>query len=224
MSRPRPQFHAPAWCIAFSAVFWVALLCAVVLTGCSHLPRISLPGGAQVVGNRDAGTPAKLTSGEVKSGFRVPAKSRLTVTHTKAQPATADAPAQPEREVSVWEFAEPTAFEQVASTLSADTGTIDTTVARHRIDVAERRWLLWAAIGCGVAGVLALQLASAWPSLGRGLLAAAACAFAAWKLAAVPAWLWLALLGAVVLVILGYKRAEWDRNGNGIPDILERKP
>lgn len=191
------------------AIPHIALL--ALMSGCSILPRIKLPNGATVTAPRDAGKPATLTSGEVRTGFRVPAHSKLTVTAIEALPASDKEPAQAAREISVWEFAEPTQFERVATSLSADTGTVDTSVAKHRIDAAQRVWLLWAAIGCGVGGILAMQLVSAWPSLGRGLLAASAAAFAAWKMSEVPAWLWGAVIVVVILVILGYKRAEADK-------------
>jgi hypothetical protein len=35
--------------------------------------------------------------------------------------------------------------------------------------------------------------------------------------------LWLAVLAGAGLMVAGYKRAEWDANGNGIPDAFESK-
>jgi len=35
--------------------------------------------------------------------------------------------------------------------------------------------------------------------------------------------LWMAVIVGVGLLALGYKRAEWDANRNGVPDFLENK-
>lgn len=99
----------------------------------------------------------------------------------------------------------------------------DKSVEIHKIDAAERRWLLWAAIGCGIVGVVIRQLMPAWPSLSHGLLVGAALAFGAWKFDQIPQWIFAVVIGAVALIALGYKRSEWDANHNGIPDVLEKK-
>ena len=212
-TEPKPLTLRSA--LAIIAVGVALTLLPLLLGGCTA-GRIKL-GKASVVGVPDAGTPATLTSGEVRSGFRVPAKSRLVRTRTAA---TASAPAS---EVDTWVFSEPTAFEQVASSMMASTGTIDTSVRKHAIDAAERRWLLFAAIGCAIGGLVVRSLLPAWPALSNGLLIAAPLAFAAWKLAEVPWWLWMAVIVGVGLLALGYKRAEWDANRNGVPDFLENK-
>jgi hypothetical protein len=195
------------------------MLCAVALAavacGCSTGSIETKLG--KVRGVPDAGTPATLNGGEVRTGFRVPANSKVTLTKTAATATT------PAVEVSTFDFSEPTEFEQTASTIIASTGTIDTSVAQHRIDAQERRWLLFAAIGCAIGGLVARSLLPAWPGLSNGLLIAAPLAFAAWKLAEVPAWLWLVAIGIMAVLALGYKRAEWDANKDLIPDVLQKK-
>lgn len=144
----------------------ICLALALTAAGCKTVPQIITKAGA-VIGVPDAGKPATLTSGESRTGFRVPANSRLTVTKTEAAP---DAPA---REVSVWEFSAPTQFEQVSSSILANTGTVDTVVATRRIDAEERRWLLWAGIGAVLVGIVLMANPYVrWP-LGGALIAGA---------------------------------------------------
>lgn len=185
-------------------------------------PRIK-HGDTTVHAPRDAGTPAVVDSGETKTAFDVPAETKLSTTVVEAVPATSSTPFVPSRTVTEWSFMRPTRFEQIAATLQASTGTVDTSIAKHRIDVGERRWLLFTAIGCGIAGILARSLVPAWPSISNGLLGAAVLAGLAWKFAEIPAWLFLVTIGLAGLVVAVYKRAEWDANGDGIPDALQKK-
>jgi hypothetical protein len=110
---------------------------------------------------------------------------------------------------------------------SATTGTVDARVAIKRIEVeaasSERKWLLWTAIACGVLGVLAFVIVKEWPVIGKGLLTASGLAFLAWKVSDVPSWAFVLALASTALCVFIYKRAEWDRDGDGIPDILETK-
>jgi hypothetical protein len=219
------------WCgyAAFRAGVVVAAIVAIgLLSGCHALPSVAIPRGAlapevKASAPADTGKPAVVNSSGEESRIDLPAGSVVTVTRTEAQPATDKTPARPAFEVREIKLASDSAWYEKAQHIAANTGTVDTSVAMRRIDMAERRWLLWAAIGCGVAGLLSFQLVPAWPGLGRGLLAGAAFAFAAWKLADVPAWAWCAVVGAGALIALGYKRAELDANNNGVPDILEKK-
>jgi hypothetical protein len=194
----------------------IFLLFAMLGAGCMTAPRAKLSGGASAAGPRDNGTPARVESGSTVTTATIPAGSTVTFTPAKAlDPVTATLSA-------------PMEIRTESRHESATTGTIDTTVATKRIEVesaaAERRWLLWAAIACGVAGLVVRSLLPAWPGLSNGLLVAAAAAGASWKLAEVPAWLWLCIIGGAALLALGYKRAEWDKNGDGIPDAFQRKP
>jgi hypothetical protein len=196
------------------AAHLLLLALAVALAGCAT-PRAKLSGGQSAAGPHDNGTPAKVESGSTVTTALLPAGSVVTFTPAEAiAPVTATLSAPMELRTE-------TRHE------SATTGTVDTTVAVKRIETetaaAERRWLLWAAIACGVAGLVVRSLLPAWPGLSNGLLVGAVAAGAAWKLAEVPAWIWLLCIAAAALLALGYKRAEWDRNGDGIPDLLQRK-
>lgn len=203
-------------CLALAA----GLVLMVVLLGCASVPRIQW-GKATVEAPKDAGTPAVLKSGEVKTGFRIPAKSRMTVQKTEAIPATVDTPARPAVEVTTFDFSEPTQFEQIASTMNASTGTVDTSVAKKRIDVESKGPLLWAAIACAGLGVVLFVLKWPGPALLCGIGSGAF--FAAWRLADIPWWAGLLALGAAGFLAVGYLRRDQDLNGDGIPDRPQTK-
>lgn len=204
------------WC----ALGALLVLVSALVSGCSSVPGLKLKSKDDrfsVTGNRDAGTPATAKSGGTVTTLPLAAGSKVTFT---------PAPSVDAGTVSV-ELSAPSEFRVESHAREASTGTIDTATAQHRIDTEarteERKPLLWAAIICGVAGVLARIVLKEWPAIGNGLLAAAALAGVAWKVAEIPWWAFLAVIGGVVLVVLGYKRAEWDQDGDGIPDVLQRK-
>lgn len=199
------------------------IIAALALAGCSLAPGIKTPLG-RVTAPKDAGTPAKLVSEGVTTTVPIPAETKVTVTETEAQPATATAPAVPALRVTEWSFTKPTVFEQVASKLDASTGTIDTSVAKHRIDAAQRIWFLWAGIGGLFAGVVLRSALPAWPALSNGLMLAGGLSIGAWKLDEIPTWVIVTVLLVVGALALGYKRAELDKNGDGVPDFLQKKP
>lgn len=205
----------------------VVIFAACLLGGCSRSPRIR-SGEVSVMGTKDAGKPATLDTSSEGEVLEIPAGSEVTVTEYEAvaaKPATNDTPAveaEPAKKVTEVKLSGTSNWRRNKATVKADTGTVDTTVAKHRIDAQERRWLLWAAIGCGLAGLVVRSMLPAWPALSNGLLIASPVAFAAWKLAEVPPWLWGVVVSGVVLMALGYKRAEWDANGDGIPDVFQR--
>jgi len=203
---------------------YAPILC-LLLSGCSLLPslgKIKLPSGVQVQAPKDNGSPAQVATSEAGVSVALPLGSRVVVTKESALPATEKTPAQPAREITEIIPAGPSAYTQKESTVAATTGTIDTSLRKHEIDVKDRAKLLWVAIACGIAGLVAKSMLPAWPALSNGLLIASPCAFAAWKFAEVPAWLWGAVIVGVLLLIAGYKRAEWDKNKDGIPDILQK--
>lgn len=200
---------------------FLLVLTSLCLVGCTRLPSIKI-GKDSVAAPRDAGSPATLNKDEVKTTLGVPANTTVVTTQVAATPATDKSPAMPAYTTTEWRFLAPTKFEQTAVGLLASTGTIDTTVAKHRIDVEDRSKLLWVAIGCGISGLLARSLLPAWPALSNGLLLAAALAGLSWKISELPEWLWATVLLGVALLIAGYKRAEWDANKDGIPDFLQR--
>lgn len=194
----------------------IVLFVAIFSGGCAG-PFAKLKNGGQVRTPNDPGTPGTVESGSTTTTTPLPTGSTVEST-----PATATAPAGVKVTLSA-----PSEMRTETRIEKANTGTVDTTVAVKRIETesaaAERRWLLWAAIGCGVAGLVVRSLLPAWPGLSNGLLAGAVAAGVAWKLAEVPAWLWLCFLAGAALLALGYKRAEWDKNGNLVPDFLEKK-
>jgi hypothetical protein len=211
---------------AVLAVIIIAGLAVLFLSACSSVPglRVKSKFGKEyadqfnVTGNKDQGTPATAESSGSKATVPLPTGSEVKFTPAEGVDVGM---------VSV-KLSAPSSFSFESRGTKASTGTIDTATAKHRIDVEtaakEREPLLWVAIGCGVLGVLALIVLKEWPSIGKGLLAASVLASIAWKVAEVPWWAWLAVLAGVGLVIAGYKRAEWDANGDGVPDILQRKP
>jgi len=202
----------------------LALLVLVgTLTGCSHSPvRVKLKGGSATA-PIDNGTPATIETGGTVTTLPVPAGS--TVESVSAVPATATSAAVPAAVRVV--LAGPSEMRSETHQERASSGAIDTKVATKRIEieaaVAERKPLLWVALGCGVLGVLLLVVVKEWPALGKGFLTAGVVAGVAWKVSDVPSWAFLGVLVAVGLLIAGYKRAEWDRDGNGIPDVLEKQ-
>lgn len=199
----------------------LVILATLLVSSCGHVPFIKKD-DVLVRGPKDNGTPVTLDSREAKSTLTIPAGTKVTSTITDPVPATPSSPFLPGRTLTEWTFTTPATFDTSAISSAATTGTIDTSVAKHRIDVSERRWLLWTAIACGIAGLIVKSLLPQWPALSNGLLIAAPLAFAAWKLADVPSWLWFVAIAVVILLSLGYKRAEWDKNGDGIPDILQK--
>lgn len=188
-------------------------MCA--LSGCTSTKgRITTP-GVTVQGPKD-GNNASLVTENAGAVLPLPEGSRLVITKTEAVqaiPATGTTPAvaaQPAMEVTEVVLSRDTEWRRDETKIAANTGTIDTSIATHRIDVAERRWLLWAAIGCGIAGLVSRASFPAWPTISNGLLMAAVAAGAAWKLAEIPPLVFAGVILISVLYVLGYKRREKD--------------
>lgn len=206
---------------AVACIAVLAVSCA--LAGCSvfrGIPAIRV-GENSVQGPKDAGKPATLNESKAGESVVIPAGSKVVVTETAAVAATEKEPAKPAVKVTEVVPSEPMKWEKQETKVEANTGTVDTSIAKKRIEAEESRWLLWAAIGCGIGGLIVRSMLPAWPALSNGLLVGAVFAFASWKLAEVPAWIWAAVIGGVLLLVLGYKRAEWDKDGDGIPDFME---
>lgn len=205
--------------IAIPKVIGMAAI-VLCLCGCGLIggPRIKA-GPVSVIAPKDAGKPATLATVEAGTTMDIPAGSVVKITKTEA--TVDNGVRKPETTVTEIVASEPTSIKHVEKRVDADTGTVDTSVAKHRIDVEERRWLLWAAIGCGIGGLVIRSLLPSWPSLSNGLLLGAVAAGASWKLADVPSWIWMAVIGVSALLVAGYKRAEWDHNGDGVPDVLQ---
>lgn len=203
----------------------LAAIVCLFLAGCHALPSVRLPGKGQlpevkVQGVKDAGKPVVVDSSGEESRIELPAGSTITITRTEAQPATDTAPAKPAVEVRAITVASDAAMIEKAQRVSANSGTVDTSVAKHRIDTEDRAKLLWVAVACGIAGIAAKLLMPSWPTAPTACFAAAALAFGAWKVSQLPEWLWAVVIGGFVIYAIGWWNR--DRNGDGIPDRLQK--
>lgn len=198
--------------------FGMLILLASCSVGCATRPRASA-GRAAAVAPADPGTPASASSGSTVSTLAIPAGSSVeTVPVQAAAGSTQAAPAT----VKVT-LAAPSELRMESHGEASSTGTVDATVAVKRVELAQasadKAPLLWAGIASLVAGVVFVVLQ--WPGVATVAFIAAVAFFGAWKLADVPWWAGLLALVAGGALFLGYKRGEWDADGNGVPDYLE---
>lgn len=197
-------------------------ICAIAGVSCrSVVPFIkSKKTGVEVVGNKDAGTPATSDTSTTKEIVAIPAGSTITKTVIAATPQ------EPAKEVTEVKVTVPTEIVTNRVTEKLSTGTIDTTVAQRRIEIEaeseNKRPILYTAIGLLVLAIALFALLPQWKGLYTAAGIGSALTFAAWKLSDIPAWAGAVLLLVVGLVALGYKKGEIDKNGDGIPDILQR--
>ena len=198
---------------------FLLVLTSLCLGACTHLPSIKI-GKDRVAAPRDAGSPATLNKDEVKTTLDVPADTIVTTTQVAAVPATASTPFLPARTTTEWRFLQPTKFEQLATGLLASTGTVDTTVAKHRIEAEERRPLLYCAIIATVAGLGFMYVR--FQAIAVMSFLAAGAFFLAWRMSEISPWVGGLFLVASVAGFAFYKRAEWDKNNDGIPDALQK--
>lgn len=184
------------------------ILICLLLAGCSRSGKITA-GRATVLGVPDAGKPATLSTGEVRSGVAIPKDTPVTITETEAQPATESTPFKPATRVVAFVPAFDTKMESVATSLNANTGTVDTSIAMKRIEVQSRQALLYAAIGSLVAGGVFIFIKYPTPAYICG--GAAAVFFAAWKMADLPSWFWalgVAALAGAFFLWRGHEKGE----------------
>lgn len=204
-------------------IFLLALLVAVAaawflcMTGCAVFgkrPQIRA-GDVSVTGLPDAGKPATLGTSQSGESLPLPAGSRIIETKTDAVPAkaaTAESPAvpaQPARTVTEIIPGAATVLQRTESTVHADTGTVDTSIAAHKIDAAESRPLLYAAIVAAAAAGFFVWRAYPTPALACGI--ASAVFFLAWKVSGLPDWFWaIGLLAAGVAgaLYIGHEKGE----------------
>jgi len=199
---------------------YITFFFLVSLTGCSlikHPGRIITP-SATVVGVPEAGKPATIDSDIKSDRLVLPKGSSLTLTKFEALASIPEAEsnpavqAQPAKEVVEVKLSEATEWKRTQNVVHADTGTVDTSIAKHRIDVAENRYLLWAALGAAVAAGLFLYIKYPTPAFICG--AASLVFFLAWKLSDLPSWFYVVgvccLVGAVTLW-RGHHRGEQDQ-------------
>ena len=182
------------------------------LTGCFLIPKkgkITIP-GATVIGVPDAGKPATLDSDVKWEGMTLPKGSSLTLTKFEAIAATPETKAEPAKEVAVIQLSEATEWKRTESVIKADTGTVDTSIAKKRIDAEESRILLYVSMLAAVAaGVFEVWLHYRTPAL----LCAGASAifFAAWKVASLPPhffWFGVVAVVAGVAVYFAHEKGE----------------
>jgi hypothetical protein len=177
------------------------LLC-LAFAGCRTAGRIKSK-LATVTAVPDAGKPATLHSDVIIASLPIPAGSNVTVTKTEATPT------EPAKEVTRVEVSEATEWKKTETKVQADTGTVDTSVAKHRIDAAETRYLLFASMGAAILAGLFIYIKYPTPALMCG--AASVIFFLAWKLADLPSWFWVVGVSAIsggVLLWRGYERRE----------------
>jgi len=139
--------------IAFSLVF----------TGCSFVPKAKV-GTASVTGVKDQGTAATIDAGKATSGFDIPQGSKYVV--TRVDPGLD----MPQTVVEEWTFSAPSRFTSASETTRASTGTVDNTIAKHRITEQSRKWIMWVGIGfIGLGALLAFNPYMRYPLGGIGL-------------------------------------------------------
>lgn len=197
------------------------MLC-LVLTGCGLLPgpKIRIP-GVTVQSVKDAGKPAVVNTHEAKEGLTIPKGSKFSLKQKEAIPASSESPAQPAvTEVEI-QPSEVMQWSRSVNSISADTGTVDTTVAKHRIDAEERRPLLYAGIAAAVVGLGFMYVR--FQAIAVMCFVASGAFFLAWRMAEISPWVGGMFLVAAVAGFAFYKRAEWDANGDFVPDVLQRK-
>lgn len=174
-------------------------------------------GETRVVGVPDAGKPATLESAQTKSGVTIPAKTPVEITRYEAVPATGEAPFQPAREEVRFVPTFDTRLDSVSTSLSANTGTVDTTVALKKIQAAENRYLLFAAIGA--AALAAFFVYIQYPTPAMMAAGAAIIFFLAWRLSDLPSWFYVVGVGAAVAGVV-----MWRAHERGLKTVEVGKP
>ncbi len=183
----------------------VIALC--LLSGCSPFNRggkIST-GGVTVTAQPDAGKPATLSTAEAGTSMAIPAGSTLKITQTDATPS---APATTVTEIVP---SAPTEIRHTEKKVNADSGTVDTSVALKKIEAAESRVLLYAALACVVAAGFFIWAQYPTPAMACG--AGAVIFFLSWKASGLPDWFWACGAVAVcvgIAIYLGHKRGLYE--------------
>lgn len=198
----------------------LVLICAaLIVSGCAAFQGRGTirSGDATVIGVKDAGKPATLNTGETRSGVAIPAGTPVTITRHAATPATPETPFQPAREEVTFTPSKETRMESVTTTVDANTGTVDTTVALKKVQVAARAPLLYAAFAAAALAAFFVYIQYPTPAMLAG--GAAVIFFLAWKLSELPEWVWaLGLVSAVAGVVM------WRAHERGLKTIEVGKP
>lgn len=190
----------------------LVLIC-LLLCSCHQRGSINLPNGIEVLGVKDAGKPATLASSDRGESLPIPAGSTVTVTKSEALPATPaykDIPAQkaePAKEVTAVILAKDTVWQKKETSVSANTGTVDTSIREHQIDAEESRPLLYAAIGCALlAGYFLYRL---YPTPAYICGGASGVFIIAWKATNLPAYFWVigaVAAGGAIFLYIGHEK------------------
>ncbi len=197
-------------------VILVAILMIWIFAGCA-LTKGRIRGAGVTVQAQKDGNGASLASDSSAQVLTLPAGTKVTTVKTEAVraiPATETTPAvapQPATEKTEFVLAKETQWRKDETKIAADTGVIDTTVAVKRLQVAENRYLLFAAIGAAVAGGFFLYIKYPTPALMCG--AASVVYFLAWRLSDLPDYFWMIGAAAVAggaFLYLGHRRGEHD--------------
>ncbi len=223
----RPGTRRLLW---FVGLLVVAVILTFAFSGCNLMKGRIKAQGVTVQSPKD-GNNASLAQGQSTGVLTLPKGSTLTVTKFGAvawEPPTGLKPevkAEPAREETKVVLSADAQWTKEESTVAANTGTIDNTVAVRRIQVAENRYLLFAAIVAAVAGGFFLYIKYPTPAMMCG--AASVVFFLAWKLADLPSWFWVvgvAGIGCGIFLYLGHKRGEADGVKAAVTGNLESTP
>lgn len=193
------------------------LLFCLPLCGCSFLQRHGFikAGNVVVEGFKDAGKPATLATSEAGSVMALPEGTTFVQTKFEATPFLMGAngqvsqAAQPARTVTEVHLTKPSELRTTESKVDANTGTVDTTLASHKADLAASEPLLYAAIVSGIAAMACLYFKYPTPAAMCG--GAMLVFLVAWKVSSAPPWLW-----ALGLVGLAAAAALWVGHERGL--------
>ncbi len=214
--------------VIVGAVLVLALI-AVLMSGCAMLRGRIKGDGVTVQGAKDANG-VSLAQGKSGEVLPLPAGSKLVIARTEAMeaiPATQTTPGQPAKaatEVVEVVVSQDTAWRRDKTEVMANTGVIDQTVALRRIQTAENRYLLFAAIGAAVAGGFFLYIKYPTPALMCG--GASVVFFLAWRLSGLPDYFWVigVIAGAGAFFLWrGHSRGEGDGIKAAISGEVEPK-
>lgn len=170
--------------------------------GCGSVGYIKTKLGS-VFGVKDAGKPALYASSEKGATLPLNPGDKLTTTLVGASmglPATASSPAvapQPAKTITEVVLAHPTVLQTTDTQINANTGTVDTSIREHEIDVNASMPLLYAAIASGLAACVFVYLKYPTPAMiagGAGIIF-----LISWQATKLPPWFWM--LGVVGLAV-----------------------
>ncbi len=184
---------------------------AFALTGCSLIQGRGTikTQDATVIGPRDAGKSPMVDSDKKSDTITLPPQTTVTMTKFEAIPATSTTPFQPAREMTVFTAPFEVKWDRTQSSVHAESGTIDTSITKARIQAEESRILLYAAIGAAIIAGFFIYKGYPGPAFMSGC--AAAVFMMAWKVSNMPDWAWgIGAVGiaAAVFLYLGHERGS----------------